>query len=218
MLIPTFLCPSDTPMATLPQGFGYTSYAGSAGWDQHRRLYGDQRIAGVFPLLDPVAIQDILDGTSNVIAVGEVGNRSFQSGQQWKGGSGYVRIGTESVHRSLLVAPAPYLYTHVWIDSPAGPGPLLNAQGNPGQIWVPGWTSPYVMAPVYYSNYSQNVEWPGAGSKHRAGANFLLCDGSVRILSPSIATGTGDAYGRYGNVWSAIHYIQGIKEKTPASF
>jgi type II secretory pathway pseudopilin PulG len=77
IVLENFLCPSDTPFPTLPHGFGYTSYAGNAGWDAHRRLYGDERIAGVFPLMDPVGIRDIKDGTSNVIMVGEVTNRAF---------------------------------------------------------------------------------------------------------------------------------------------
>lgn len=223
VLLPSFQCPSDSPLRELPQGFGYTAYAANAGWDQHRRFYGDQRIAGVFPLLDPLRMEDITDGTSNVIAVGEVTNRGLGGGQQWKGNTGTQRIGTESVSRSLLVATAAWVNTHVWIDAPKGPGPLLTAQGNVGPIWVPGWTSPYVMAPVYYAHYSPGVEWPGAGSRHRAAGNYVLCDASVKSIAPTIAVGgnggpLGDAYGRYGNVWSAIHYPQGIDGKATPNF
>ncbi|MDP6554755.1 MAG: DUF1559 domain-containing protein, partial [Pirellulaceae bacterium] len=63
VVLPAFLCPSDPtygdkPQAgdsTSPQGFGYTSYAGNAGWDRHRRWLNDQRRAGVFTLIDPVS-------------------------------------------------------------------------------------------------------------------------------------------------------------------
>lgn len=178
----------------------------------------------MFNLLDPVTIADVKDGTSNVIMLGEVTNRSFCCGQQWKGKSGRPRIGTgEPVYRSLLVATAPWTNTHVWIDAPAGPGPLLRADGMPGALWG-NWNNPHVMAPLYYAHYSQNVEWPGASSSHGGGGNFAMCDGSVRTISPAIATGggsagpIGDAYGRYGNVWSAIHFIQGIPDKSMPNF
>jgi prepilin-type processing-associated H-X9-DG protein len=92
----------------------------------------------------------------------------------------------------------------------------------PGALWG-SWASPYVMAPVYYAHYAQNVEWPGASSSHGAGGNFALCDGSVRTIATTIAVGgqggaVGDAYGRYGNVWSAIHLIQGIPDKSNPNF
>ncbi len=212
----SFLCPSDTTFKSLPHGFGYTSYAGNAGWDAHRRMYGDERIAGVFPLLDPVGLRDIRDGTSNVIMVGEVTNRGFCCGTQWRGGSGRPRIANEPVFRSLLVAPQAWVNDHVWI-TPAG-GPLLRADGTIGAVWGT-WAAPYALHPVYYGHYSQNVEWPGAASYHPGGGQFCLADASVRFISQSMATGAldpatgigqGDAYGRSGNIWSGAHEIRKI--------
>jgi prepilin-type N-terminal cleavage/methylation domain-containing protein len=213
------LCPSDTPFKSPPHGFGYTSYAGNAGWDGYRRMYGDERLTGVFPLLDPVSIADIKDGTSNVIMVGEVSNRSFTGGQQWRGGSGRVRIGTgEPVFRSLLVATAAWINDHVWVT--AAGGPLRRADGSVGAVWGP-WGSPHGFPPVFYAHYSQGVEWPGSGSFHPGGGQFCLADASVRFIQENMATGTanaqpnigqGDPYGRGGNVWSGAHLIRKIED------
>jgi prepilin-type N-terminal cleavage/methylation domain-containing protein/prepilin-type processing-associated H-X9-DG protein len=227
VVLKNLLCPSDTPFKSLPHRFGYTSYAGSAGWDSHRRLHGDERLAGVFPLMDNVAIGDIRDGTSNVIAVGEVTNRAFASGSQWRGNSGRPRVGTgEPVFRSVLVAPAAWTNTHVWIDE--GGGPLLRADGQAGALWG-NWNNPHGMAPVYYCHYSMGVEWPGAGSQHPSGGNFAMADGSVKFIKDNMQTGgginpatsapvLGDPYGRWGNIWSGAHEIQKIGDASPVVF
>lgn len=206
-----FVCPSDTAYDVTPHGFGYTSYAGNAGWDAHRRKFGDSRRAGVFPLMDPVKISDIKDGTTNTIMVGEVSVGSFccrGSGvSQWQGGSGRFRTGGSRVFRSLLVAPSNWVSSHPWINQRGG-GPLLRADGTVGGLWGP-WTSPYAMHPVYYDHYAMNVEWPGAGSAHPSGAMFCMADASVRFIAETIATGNGNSLGAGGNVWVAAHTING---------
>jgi prepilin-type N-terminal cleavage/methylation domain-containing protein/prepilin-type processing-associated H-X9-DG protein len=219
--LPGFLCPSDTPFKTLPHGFGYTSYAGAAGWHGYRYTHGDIRVASVFSLLDPVGIRDVKDGTSNVIMVGEATNRGFCCGSQWRANSGRPRIGTgEPVFRSLIVAPTIWPDAqHVWVIQ-AG-GPLLRANGTnpwdaPGTWGV--WNNPHAYPPVYYSHYAQSVEWPGTSSVHPGGGQYLLVDGSVRTISENMATGTGDAYGRNGNIWSGAHYIQKIPDHTQVIF
>jgi prepilin-type N-terminal cleavage/methylation domain-containing protein len=225
IVIKNLLCPSDSPFRSIPHRFGYMSYAGNAGWDSHRRLHGDERLAGVFPLMDAVAISDIRDGTANVVMVGEVTNRSFccrpnPGGDpfRWKGGGGQPRVGTsQPVFRSVLIAPAAWTNDHAWIT--AGGGPLLRADGIAGAVWG-SWSSPHAFPPVYYPHYAMGVEWPGAGSHHPSGGQFCLADGSVRFIKDTVsnggelnATGTpvvGDAYGRWGNIWAGSHEIQKI--------
>ena len=229
--LPVFQCPSDPTFQTLPHGFGWTSYSGNQGWDQHRRKYGDVRLAGMFPLMDAMGLQEVKDGTSNTILVGETGSTGFTGpGDQWNTrGCRPRNNGTEAVVRSLLVSPA------AWIpdDSPwgldwirKGGGPLISANGTPGQpIWVPGWTSPYIMKPTYYCHYSIGREWPGPGSSHPNGAQFTMTDGAVKFINKTVSVGNntdpnygrGDPWGRGGNVWSALHYPQGIDTKSTVS-
>jgi len=101
--IPTFMCPSDMLPRTDDAGYGKSNYCGNSGW-----AYGNWGCAaykGVYQngvlLFDNdnnstvlVKIQDIADGTSRTIAVGEVtesqdvssanGNANFPI---WPGGS-----------------------------------------------------------------------------------------------------------------------------------
>jgi len=227
-----YQCPSDAQFKNLPHagvdnagpGFATTSYAGNAGWDAHRRVYGDKRIAGPFSLIDTSGLRDFYDGTSNVILVGEVTNFSFASyGNIWLAGQQGGRVRTpDPVYRSLLVAPQPWVRDHVWITPAAGP--LLSCDGGSkvygGSTW---WQQPYAMEPVYYSQNAMNNNWPGAGSAHPNGAQFVLGDAHVKFIRENIAVGgknnsnvtvIGDPWGRWGNVWSAAHYPQGIQDTT----
>lgn len=87
-----FTCPSD-PETQSNKGFGLSSYAGAAGWDGHRRMFGDSQRAGPFALMDSSRFAKVTDGTSNTIFVGEVSMSSYArpSGvSQWSGGAGNV--------------------------------------------------------------------------------------------------------------------------------
>ncbi len=222
-VLKSFICPSDYTFQTLPHDFGITSYAGNQGWDQHRRKYGDTYLAGMFPLMDPMTLADIKDGTSNTIAVGEVTTTGYTAtggGGQWNSRRNKMRdTGPAAVSRSLLISPAAWVNSHSWINL-AG-GPILRADGSSGAIWGP-WGSPHVMKPTYYCHYIMNNEWPGSGSAHPNGAQFLMADGAVKFLNGNIDCGTtntsigwvrGHHYGIYGNVWSALHYPRGHPDK-----
>jgi prepilin-type N-terminal cleavage/methylation domain-containing protein len=232
VILKNMLCPSDTPFKNIPHRFGYTSYAGNGGWSVYRYLHGDERVAGVFPLYDAVAIGDIRDGTSNIIAVGEVTNRSFAgcTGCQWRGNAGRPRVGTgEPVFRSVLIAPAAYVADHVWLQPPHGAGTLLRSDGTSAAqgIWHT-WSSPHAYWPVYYTHYAMGVEWLGAGSHHPSGAQFCMADGSVKFIKDTMSVGgnlnsagtpvIGDAYGRWGNIWTGAHHIQKIPDASTVKF
>ena len=140
-------------------------------------------------------------------------------GSQWNTVGNRARNpGSEAVVRSLLVAPTNYgTMNHSWIV--AGAGPLFDIQGGNNVLWLSGLSSPYIMSPVYYAHYSIGREWPGPGSSHPNGAQFLMADGSVKFINKSIPTGgpqpgvagsyQGEPFGRYGNIWSGMHYYQG---------
>ena len=221
--IPGLLCPTDSDFRELPHGFAYTSYAGNAGWDQHRRWYRDQRRAGVFSLMDPVRIKDIKDGTSQTIMLGEVTvgayccrNTSNDDIARWTGGSGQLRVQNSRVFRSALIAPHAFsAHSHEWVLD-AGKGPLLTADGTVNNHWHV-WSAPYASPPIYWDHYAMNVEWPSAGSAHSNGAQFCLADASVRYVSESISTGNHDNLGRGGNIWVAAHTIMGTAHNTRES-
>jgi prepilin-type N-terminal cleavage/methylation domain-containing protein/prepilin-type processing-associated H-X9-DG protein len=223
---PVLQCPTDPTFAQLPKGFGWTSYAGSMGWDQHRRKYGDIRLAGMFPLMDQFNIGEVRDGTSNTVLIGEVGSTSFTrdlGGSQWATSQTRPRSpGDEAVVRSAMVATTNWgVLDHPWIR--AGGGPILAADGTNSPLWVSQWAAPYILAPTYWTHYAMTREWPGAGSNHPNGAQFCMADGSVKWIGKNITVGgnslgaIGDPWGRYGNVWSAIHYPVGIFDKTPVN-
>jgi hypothetical protein len=217
-----FTCPSEPVTECVPHGFGLTSYAGNAGVDGHRRMWGEPNRAGPFTLYDSAKFAKVRDGTSNTIHVGEVSMSSYSRPagvSQWQGGGGVVRQGTGRVVRSLLVAPAAWHgASHSWVSPPNGPGPLYYADGSgAGGIWGP-WSSNYVMTPVYYYQWAVNCDWPGPGSFHPGGAQFCLMDASVRFVAETIDTGTGDTYGRYGNIWAAVHTMAGHQDQTQVSW
>jgi len=223
---PLLHCPTDPVFTAPPKGFGWTCYAGCMGWDQHRRKYGDIRLAGMFPLMDQFSINEVRDGSSNTVLVGEVGSTGFTSdfgGSQWNTNKNRARFpGDDAVVRSALVAPTNWgVMDHPWIR--AGGGPIIAADGSSNPLWISQWSAPYILAPSYWVHYAIGREWPGPGSSHPGGAQFCMVDGSVKFISKNISTGgntlgaQGDAWGRYGNVYSALHYPAGIFDKTPTT-
>jgi len=224
ILLDQFLCPSDSRFEDLPHGFGYTSYAGNQGWSVYRYQWGDDRIAGMFGVLDSYGLQDVQDGTSNTIFVSEVSVGGYccrKTGMtQWDAGSGALRYSRERVFRSALIVPQIYRPNHAWVLPPEySPGPILGANGAALSVDAPGnwnpWRAPYAYYPVYNAHYHPNVEWLGAGSPHPSGILSLLVDASVRFIPDSIQgpanKAAADAHARDGNIWTAAHYPKGIK-------
>jgi|CXWL01.1.fsa_nt_gi prepilin-type N-terminal cleavage/methylation domain-containing protein len=226
--IPSLICPSDPGFNTPPRGIGITSYAGNAGWDAHRRKFGDSALAGVFTFYDNTRFQDIVDGTSNTVAIGEVTLRGYTLpaapvGDRWGGGTGRLRSSTSSVSRTALIATSAWSgYNHAWVLT-ENKGNVLRADGTDGSLWGQ-WTAPnHLLPPSYYPHYSMNTEWPAPGSVHPGGAQYTLGDASVRFINETITTGgiggpVGDAYGQFGNVWMAMHTIEGVANQAAVTW
>jgi prepilin-type N-terminal cleavage/methylation domain-containing protein/prepilin-type processing-associated H-X9-DG protein len=156
-----FVCPSDSStggglndnrkfslMGVTPAAaISISNYPGNGG----NGINGD---TGLFPQGDlQLTVFDIIDGTSNTIAVGERKSRDNAYAALWAGVS----------QQSGETAQGPGGYDKSVIGST------------------------YYRMPDGYTN--TNVTWPDAAfsSQHTRGANFALCDGSVRFISYSIS-------------------------------
>jgi prepilin-type N-terminal cleavage/methylation domain-containing protein/prepilin-type processing-associated H-X9-DG protein len=217
--IPTYLCPSDPGFgnAPNPHNLGWSNYAGSEGYDWWRRP--NHPITGVFNLNTYTLLNSITDGTSNTVAVVEASTQAFQpkpgTPGHLKTGGGIPRTGgsNNAVFRSLLLA------TNTNGDVTTS-WQLPNPDGAIQGFW---WRSgPFAKQPTFLHCFGINNNWPGASSRHPAGAQAVFCDGSVRFLSEDIdyppngeaglSAASGGAIGNHtrgAGVWGAINTIAG---------
>jgi prepilin-type N-terminal cleavage/methylation domain-containing protein len=207
-------CPSDPGLGppANTHGMSVTNYVGTEGYDWWSRGYDP--LGGVFTFQTATRISDITDGTSNTIAIGECTSLGHKDGGFLRCGAGTRRINaTEAVFRPALVAP-PYSDSQGSFGAQyASPDGVNNPQ--PSFIW---WRAePHAYKPTYLHSFGINSEWPGADSAHPGGAQFTLCDGSVRFLSDTIdypgENITG--YSQGSGVWGGLNTKAG-REPIPA--
>lgn len=212
--LPTLQCPSDDPWPEPPYGFTVTSYGANAGWEDY--AYNGDQNAGLMNLARTTNFSMIKDGTSNTIALGEVSTSGFvlkPGMNEWQGGGGQPRRGSDRVVRAALVAinVANVYAVHPWTLSANRNQPLPKANGGPADLWDV-WQQPNVFKPTYRFRTAMNAEWPGPASLHPGGAQFTLCDGSVRFISSTIQSSNLDVKtANNNNLWAAIHTINGDK-------
>ena len=211
--IPSFLCPSDSPIQDRngndpPWGIAYTAYAGAAGWDWWDRTDYHR---GVFTFHRTTSFRDIIDGNTYTIMVAEVAHGGFCCVGRRNpphhvntGGRGRLRRGNERVFRTLLV-------TGAWsrgIMAHSRNNIQFGANGTTGQHWRYG-SSPYASAPMFADHWPINSEWPGQASAHEGGAMTLFADGRVRFLNENIEGWDGTQWAswpRY-NLYHALNTI-----------
>jgi prepilin-type processing-associated H-X9-DG protein len=128
---------------------GVSSYLGVEG---HRDITNDVLNTGIFFGNSGITMADVLDGTSNTIAVGERDSFDCRSGS-WVGVRNPNGTNERGVHTSVG-------HSH----------PKLN---QPNDAVIP-WDEPRIGC------------GEGFSSLHPGGAQFVLCDGSVRFLSETI--------------------------------
>jgi prepilin-type N-terminal cleavage/methylation domain-containing protein/prepilin-type processing-associated H-X9-DG protein len=152
-----FVCPSNNhPPTYVYAGVTYelTSYMGVTGTTSNSPVSGD----GVLYANSKVRLTDILDGTSNTVAVGErptTGDNYYGWGFAPYGtgaGDGDTVLGSKDV---ALAAAMGDLSTNVGLLPPRQPGNTAEIDG--AHFW----------------------------SFHIGGAQFLFCDGSVQFLAYS---------------------------------
>jgi len=195
-----FLCPSDTAeepanyawiaRLNLPVGsvFANSSYGYNIGLNDsvcYGRGMGSRRLVdfgGVFSINSNTKIRDITDGSSNTIAIGEAA-----SGMDMCSGVGCDEstLATEQSTHSWLVGGTNYTalynggfrYVGMYGSSVEriNKYPVTDSYFEENDIF--NCTPSFEGGPHWVSNYR---------SFHSGGAQFLLCDGSVRFISETI--------------------------------
>lgn len=104
--LPVLTCPSDPGLGSAPQGMGWTNYSGAEGYDWWPR--GNDSLGGMFTLNYSTMMSQIVDGTSNTIAVGETCTAGYSGGGFQTTGHGKLNAGSANAFfRPALVSP-PY--------------------------------------------------------------------------------------------------------------
>ncbi len=160
-LMKGFICPSNLrPNKEIYAGVTYelTSYMACAGTTSNFPISGD----GVLYCNSAIRMTDILDGTSNTIAVGErpcTGDLYYGWGFAPYGngaGDGDTVLGANDTTLAVILGD---ISTNVGFRQPLG-------------------------KPVNTSEIDGAHYW----SFHTGGANFLMCDGSVQYMSYAVGT------------------------------
>ena len=210
--VPTLLCPSDGPAHSNGDTTqGYTNYHFSFG-DMIQNNFTSQSPRGVFGRIRQQGVRDIIDGTSNTLAVSEglVGAVDGRAGR--------VKGGTAAAVSGMPQNPM-VCYSRV---DPNDPKRLTGTVwGYRGRYWgeghghVGGITTVIPPnGPACACGESQWCYWGifPPNSHHPGGVNGLLADGAVRFFSETIDTGdltatepalTGNGESPYG-VWGAL--------------
>ncbi|EMI53474.1 DUF1559 domain-containing protein [Rhodopirellula sallentina] len=210
--IPGFRCPSD-PGTGLP-AMGRTNYVGCTGdtfWNMDRgplsnalqenqsRSINMQACArGVFVPHYATRFRDILDGTANTIAMGEIatdlGDRNVRTlgRRAGSGNSGWFGMrDNPSNYRTADTDPArPQFWatgaTGVFTEGHEGRGfKWANGQGVYGQfntIFPPN-------TPVLVGTVARSAGLLPPSSQHQGGCHILMADGAIKFITDSIEAG-----------------------------
>ena len=199
--IGNILCPSDPPTKEITV-IGQNNYVFSAG-DQYNNLHWNSNrtkhaLRGVFGPDSFVNMSEILDGTSNTIAMSEV--------VRPPAGNSFGRNTTSHTTNPIncLASFANGQYTTA----------LLDRDRSLGTRWCDGRAGYMAFNTVLAPNKPVCNGQTGsgiltAGSRHPGGVNALLADGSVRFISDAIDTGDLSAAQPSGGpspygVWGAL--------------
>lgn len=179
ILLPMYVCPSDAGPDAIAfyRNYAKSNYPGVNGTagdsdgdgipdGRPAAALNDPDANGIFGRASHVSFADVLDGTSNTFAVGERESQ-YNFGAIWiraigGGGSGN---NTNVVAGAVVGVCNPFKRLNLHNDLSNSPGSVVPAPGNSDPV----------------GNFS---------SLHPGGAQFALCDGSVRFVGETIALRT----------------------------
>lgn len=188
--IPALRCPSDTGTnRSNTRNLVITNYAASEGY--HWWSDSGRQNRGVFTNHLEASIRDIVDGTSNTVAIAEVCGGSYAlnpggGGNQNNGGR--PRVGNEAVFRSAFVAATFTGAVTQGMDEQNPRQPYTHPDGSAIGGWFQG-GSPHHYAPIFMNHGGINNQWSGANSYHEGGIQVLMADGAVRFVSENLDWG-----------------------------
>jgi prepilin-type processing-associated H-X9-DG protein len=168
VVVPVYVCPSATPPTADVNDLESANYVGVSGagttredWPLEEVICGISATDGVLPLRQEIALKEIVDGTSQTLAIGE--RSIFQLDEDWTLGAVWHRFGAAPRPDSACIASSKYV---VW---------PINALESRRVYSVRDFTAPQG-APKALSNALP------FGSAHPSGCYFAYADGSVHML------------------------------------
>jgi prepilin-type N-terminal cleavage/methylation domain-containing protein/prepilin-type processing-associated H-X9-DG protein len=174
--LPVYSCPSDVLTRTSPAGnMGPSNYAGNYGvpatgnWTGIKgQLTGRpiNNVSGVLYHGSTISTKDIADGTSKTFLVGEISTQQ----RAWS----FSNLGALAQGAGVWSALSDVKADDLVLRQ-CDAGHPLNSQFPDAQIT---------------SGNSGNGDCDGFGSRHPGGANFVMCDASVRFISENIDSAT----------------------------
>lgn len=207
-----YRCPSDPGQPT--GGAAVTNYAYSLGDAIKRIFYRQDNTSrdpganrGVFVRQKFQGFRDILDGSSNTIAMAEIATYLGDvgviggnlNGMQYPGASGADEVGqSPSVLNSKRAADRPLFYNVSASDIWTSYGQSRGGRWYDGLPALTGFTttlppnSPSVMGFDSYGTYWEHGVY-SAASRHQGGCHVLFADGAVKFITESIDAGNTSA-------------------------